>query len=51
MIKESLIDFDHKIKNLQFALAISQYIVENNRSIHIKNHIKIIGIQYTELGK
>ncbi len=50
MAKISIIEQDHKIEKLEFALAISQSIGDTNRSGQIKDQLKKIGQNYEEPG-
>ena len=46
----SLIERDHQLEKLEFALAISQSVGDKIRSDQLKNIIKEIGINYEEPG-
>ncbi len=50
MKKQTLIEIDHQLEKLEFALAISQTIGDQIRSDQIKDQIKKIGIKYEEPG-
>ena len=50
MANQSLIERDHQLEKLEFALAISQTIGDNTRSDQIKNEIEKIGFNYQEPG-
>ena len=50
MTKLSLIEIDHKLEKLEFALAISQNIGDKITSDKIKDQIKNIGFKYEEPG-
>jgi len=47
---KSLIEIDHKLEKLEFALAISQSIGDKIKSEQITEQIKLIGISYEEPG-
>ena len=46
----SLIDMDHHLEKLEFALAISQTTGDKNKSEKIKDQIDSIGYNYVEPG-
>ena len=50
MTKSSLFENDYQLEKLEFALAISQYIGDKNKSDQIKDQIDKIGIYYLEPG-
>tara|TARA_E500000331_G_C16888435_1_gene553617 strand:- start:259 stop:414 length:156 start_codon:yes stop_codon:yes gene_type:complete len=50
MSQQSLIETDHYLEKLEFALAVSQTIGDRIKSAQIKCQIKIIGFQYEEPG-
>ena len=50
MTPHSLLEIDHKLEKLEFALAISQAMGDKIRSDQIKDQIKIIGFRYEEPG-
>ena len=50
MANFSIIEQDHQIEKLEFALAISLTIGDTNRSDQIKDQIKNIGLTYEEPG-
>ena len=50
MSNQSLIEIDHKIEKLEFALAISQSVGDKIRSDYIKCQIKKIGFSFEEPG-
>ena len=50
MANYSVIDNDHQLEKLEFALAISQTIGDKIRSDEIKSQIKKIGINFEEPG-
>ena len=50
MKKQTLIELDHQLEKLEFALAISETIGDQTKSDQIKDQIKTIGIKYEEPG-
>ena len=50
MTKSSLIEIDHQLEKLEFALAISQTIGDKIKSDQIRDQLKTIGYQYIEPG-
>tara|TARA_Y100001968_G_C18996824_1_gene544008 strand:+ start:210 stop:365 length:156 start_codon:yes stop_codon:yes gene_type:complete len=50
MANRLLLDLDHQIEKLEFALAISQTIGDKNRSDKIKDQLEKIGFIYQEPG-
>tara|TARA_B100001250_G_C19567526_1_gene686174 strand:+ start:530 stop:685 length:156 start_codon:yes stop_codon:yes gene_type:complete len=50
MTKSSLIEIDHQLEKLEFALAISQTIGDKIKSDQIRDQLEIIGYQYVEPG-
>ena len=50
MSNQSLVETDHQLEKLEFALAISQAIGDTIRSEQIKDKIKKIGFHYEEPG-
>ena len=50
MSNKSLIEIDHQLEKLEFALAISQTIGDKNRSEEIMVQIKKIGFNLEEPG-
>ena len=50
MSNQSLIEIDHHLEKLEFALAISQTIGDKIKSAKIKDEIKMIGFKYQEPG-
>ena len=50
MTRESLLEIDHQLEKLEFALAISLTNGDKIRSDQIKNQIKLIGVKYEEPG-
>ncbi len=50
MANQSLIEKDHKLEKLEFALAISQTIGDKIRSDQIKDEIEKIGCNFEEPG-
>tara|TARA_B100000214_G_scaffold362164_1_gene326326 strand:- start:712 stop:867 length:156 start_codon:yes stop_codon:yes gene_type:complete len=50
MTKKVLLDIDHQLEKLEFALAFSQTVGDKIRSAEIMNQIKIIGYKYEEPG-
>ena len=50
MKKLSILEIDHELEKLEFALAISQTIGDKIKSDQIKDQIKLIGVKYQEPG-
>ncbi len=50
MTNHSLIDKDHHLEKLEFALAISQTIGDKIRTNQIKDQIQKIGLSFEEPG-
>ena len=50
MSNQSLVEKDHQLEKLEFALAISQTNGDKIKSDQIKNQIKKIGFNYEEPG-
>ena len=50
MTNELLIEKDHQLEKLEFALAISQTFGDKTRSDEIKDQIEKIGFSYEEPG-
>ena len=50
MSKKSLLDLDHQLEKLEFALALSQTIGDKSKSAKIRNQIEVIGYKYEEPG-
>ena len=50
MTKQSLLEKDHQLEKLEFALAISQASGDKNKSNQIKDQIKKIGFNLVEPG-
>ncbi len=50
MSNKSLIEIDHQLEKLEFALAISQTIGDSNKSAKIRAQIKNIGYNNQEPG-
>ena len=50
MSNQSLIEIDHMLEKLEFALAISQSVGDKIRSDQIKDQIKKIGFNFQEPG-
>ena len=50
MLNQSLIELDHQLEKLEFALAVSQTIGDKIKSEQLKDQIKKIGIKYEEPG-
>ena len=50
MSKESLIELDHQLEKLEFALALSQSVGDEIKSAKIRNQIEVIGYKYEEPG-
>ena len=50
MSKKSLLELDHQLEKLQFALALSQTIGDKIKSTEIRNQIEVIGYRYEEPG-
>tara|TARA_Y100001968_G_C19231598_1_gene654759 strand:- start:271 stop:426 length:156 start_codon:yes stop_codon:yes gene_type:complete len=50
MVNQSLIEIDHQLEKLEFALAISQTLGDKIRSDQIKDQIEKIGFRYEEPG-
>ena len=50
MANYSLLEKDHQLEKLEFALAISKTIGDNIKSEQIKNQIEKIGYNYEEPG-
>ena len=50
MSTQSVIEKDHQLEKLEFALAISQTIGDKIRSEQIKDQINKIGFSYEEPG-
>ena len=50
MVNQSLIEKEHKIEKLEFALAISQTIGDEVKSDQIRDQIEKIGLNYEEPG-
>ena len=50
MSKSALIEKDHLLEKLEFALAISQSNGDKEKSDEIRNRIKQIGFNYEEPG-
>ena len=50
MSKKSLLELDHQLEKLEFALALSQTIGDKIKSAAIRNQIKAIGYKYEEPG-
>ncbi len=48
--KYSLLEKDHQLEKLEFALAISRTLGDNIRSDQIKDQIEKIGLTYEEPG-
>ena len=46
----SLIEIDHQLEKLEFALAISRTIGDKIKSDQIRDQLKIIGYQHLEPG-
>ena len=50
MTIKSLLEIDHQLEKLEFALAISQTKGDKIKSDQIKDQIKLIGVKYEEPG-
>ena len=50
MVNLSLIEKDHQLEKLEFALAISQSLGDSIKSDQIRNKIEEIGFTYEEPG-
>ncbi len=50
MVSQSLLEIDHQLEKLEFALAISQSMGDKIKSDKIKDQIKMIGVNYQEPG-
>ena len=50
MKNQSLLEVDHHLEKLEFALAISQTIGDKTKSEEIRDQIQKIGIKYEEPG-
>ena len=50
MANQSLIEIDHQLEKLEFALAISQTFGDKIKSNQIRNQIEKIGFNYEEPG-
>ena len=50
MTSQSLLELDHQLEKLEFALAISQTNGDKIRSDQFKDQIILIGIKYEEPG-
>ena len=50
MVNQSIIEKDHQLEKLEFALAISQTVGDKVRSEAIKDKIEKIGPNYEEPG-
>ena len=47
---KSLLDLDHQLEKLEFALALSQTVGDKIKSAKIRNQIEVIGYKYEEPG-
>ena len=50
MSNQSLVEHDHQLEKLEFALAVSQTIGDKIKSEQIKHQIEKIGLNYQEPG-
>ena len=50
MTEKSILELDHQLEKLEFALAFSQTIGDNIKSAKIRNQIEVIGYKYEEPG-
>ena len=50
MNSKSLVDIDHQLEKLEFALALSQSKGDTKKSATIKSQIEKIGINFEEPG-
>ena len=48
--KKSLLDLDHQLEKLEFALALSQNFGDKIKSAKIRHQIDVIGYLYEEPG-
>ena len=50
MTKKSLLELDHQLEKLEFALALSQTIGDKSKSATIRDQIEVIGYKFEEPG-
>ena len=50
MTKKSLLELDHQLEKLEFALALSQTIGDKSKSAMIRDQIEVIGYKFEEPG-